>query len=275
MLNYYYYLQNLMDYQVGRIFAAIPPSVLQNTVIIFTSDHGEYCMSHGLRTKGGAVYEEGIRIPFYVRLPGQATPQTRSQIASSVDLFGLMCDFATVATPLGTGAWRTQYPDLAGRESLYNFIYAPTTTRSVRTVTVNGTQQPYILTTTDETECGDPTSKVPRSHVAAVRIQRNMSVGQPGAKYARYADWTPGTINPGGAVDEEFYDYGNTPANTRELGNDINTADTVSAHIRDDLRTALCGPVMTGELRRPLVGQGLQAAQTTAIQRYLQYRGEI
>ena len=42
---------------------ASSPAVAANTVVIFTSDHGEYAGSHGLRGKGAGVYEEAIRVP--------------------------------------------------------------------------------------------------------------------------------------------------------------------------------------------------------------------
>ena len=38
-----------------------------NTVIVFTSDHGEYGGSHGLRGKGAGAYEEAIRVPLLVK----------------------------------------------------------------------------------------------------------------------------------------------------------------------------------------------------------------
>ena len=37
-----------------------------NTVILFTSDHGEYGGSHGMRGKGASAYEEAIHVPLYV-----------------------------------------------------------------------------------------------------------------------------------------------------------------------------------------------------------------
>ena len=39
---------------------------IENTVVVFTSDHGEYGGSHGLRGKGAGVYEEAIRVPLIV-----------------------------------------------------------------------------------------------------------------------------------------------------------------------------------------------------------------
>ena len=56
-LNQYYWLQNCVDQQVGAALTALEASgQAGNTVIIFTSDHGEYAGSHGLHTKGCAAY---------------------------------------------------------------------------------------------------------------------------------------------------------------------------------------------------------------------------
>ena len=41
-----------------------------NTIVIFTADHGDQCGSHGLRSKGPWNYEETMRIPLYVVAPG-------------------------------------------------------------------------------------------------------------------------------------------------------------------------------------------------------------
>jgi arylsulfatase A-like enzyme len=72
-LNQYFWLQNFADEQVGLVLDALANSPFaQNTIIVFLSDHGEYGGSHGLRRKGNAVYDESIRVPFYVQFPGQS-----------------------------------------------------------------------------------------------------------------------------------------------------------------------------------------------------------
>ena len=61
------------------------PEVAANTVIVFTSDHGEYGASHGLRGKGASGYEEGIRVPLIVKDPrGMLT--RRPSAAHAADL---------------------------------------------------------------------------------------------------------------------------------------------------------------------------------------------
>ena len=48
-----------------------------DTAIIFTSDHGDMCGSHGLRSKGPFVYDEIMRVPMHVRVPGVTAPGRR------------------------------------------------------------------------------------------------------------------------------------------------------------------------------------------------------
>ena len=79
LMNTYLLLQTYVDRQIGRVLAklAARPEVSANTVIVFTSDHGEYGGAHGMRGKGASAYEEAIHVPLYVSDPrGVATAAT-------------------------------------------------------------------------------------------------------------------------------------------------------------------------------------------------------
>ena len=87
----YTLVQQMVDQAIGDVIAAIPKSLLANTVIVFASDHGEYAGAHGLLSgKLGSAYEEAIHIPLVVTdLTHRFTKQVhkpRKQLASSVDL---------------------------------------------------------------------------------------------------------------------------------------------------------------------------------------------
>lgn len=65
----YYGLCTQIDYNIGRIIAGLLESgQLENTLIIFTSDHGEYLGDHCYLNKG-PFHEVGCRVPFLMRLP--------------------------------------------------------------------------------------------------------------------------------------------------------------------------------------------------------------
>jgi len=83
-----------------------------NTIIIFTSDHGDYAGSHGLHDKGGALYEESINVPLFVSYPqfrggSPSAPVVLPYVCSSVDLLPLIYTLA-----LGNPYWRSNNNDM-------------------------------------------------------------------------------------------------------------------------------------------------------------------
>jgi arylsulfatase len=97
-LDYYVKLQQLGDQSLGTVLGALEETgAYDDTIIIFTSDHGDMCGSHGLRSKGPFVYEEIMHVPCYVRAPGTTTPGSQSPaLASHVDLASTICALAGI-----------------------------------------------------------------------------------------------------------------------------------------------------------------------------------
>ncbi len=87
-LDYYWRMHQEHDRYLGRILDALDASGQRDeTIVIFSTDHGDMCGAHGLRNKGPFVYEEQMRIPLYIRAPGITTPGSRTAaLGSSVDL---------------------------------------------------------------------------------------------------------------------------------------------------------------------------------------------
>jgi uncharacterized sulfatase len=76
-----------IDEQFGRILGAIDDAGLRDdTIVILTSDHGEFMGSHGLMGKG-AWYDEALLIPFVVRWPGRVVPGTDDLLLSVPDVY--------------------------------------------------------------------------------------------------------------------------------------------------------------------------------------------
>ncbi len=75
----YYAMLKLIDDQLGRILAALEASgQRENTVVIFTSDHGEALGDHGLIQKGCRFYEGLVRVPLIWSWPGVFCADLRS-----------------------------------------------------------------------------------------------------------------------------------------------------------------------------------------------------
>jgi N-acetylglucosamine-6-sulfatase len=77
-----------VDESLARIDSALRAlGVFENTVVIFTSDHGYFYGEHGLNEERRLAYEETVRIPLIVRDPRQTRhAATPSQMAQTIDL---------------------------------------------------------------------------------------------------------------------------------------------------------------------------------------------
>jgi arylsulfatase A-like enzyme len=89
------------DALVGGILTALRDHGYENnTVIIFSSDHGDGLAAHHLIQKG-FLYEEMIRVPLLISYPGhtlRAKTNTRL-VSAGLDLFRTICDYAEVPPP--------------------------------------------------------------------------------------------------------------------------------------------------------------------------------
>lgn len=107
-LDYYVKLHRLADDSLGTVLGALDDAgAWDETAIVFTSDHGDMCGSHGLRSKGPFVYDEIMKVPLYVKVPGVTTPGTRTAA------LGNHVDLATTIAALA-GADPADHPSLKG-----------------------------------------------------------------------------------------------------------------------------------------------------------------
>jgi uncharacterized sulfatase len=84
----YYGMISLMDKHIGRMLDKLRElGSGENTVVVFSTDHGHFLGQHGLNKKGPFHYEDMIKIPFIVRWPGHVPEGRQSDAPQSlVDL---------------------------------------------------------------------------------------------------------------------------------------------------------------------------------------------
>jgi arylsulfatase A-like enzyme len=205
-LDLYVKIQLEVDRHIGSVVRALEsrPEIAANTVIVFTSDHGEYGASHGLRGKGASAYEEALRVPLLVKDPRgklTAAPETtRTQLTSSVDVAPLLLTIAT-----GSNDWRKDhhYSHIAERLDLAGILADPA-----------APGRSFVLHATDETVTEfaiEPYAADAPLHIVALRT--------PQAKYATYSNWPDEGIAPELEGQEtELYDY-STHSGRLELHN--------------------------------------------------------
>ena len=247
-MDLYLKLLAQVDVQIGAVMAALQsrPQVAANTVVVFTSDHGEYGSSHGLRGKGGGVYEEAIRVPLIVNdLRGQlnaAPASARNGLTSSVDVAPLLLTIAT-----GSTAWRkdSRYSHIAGRHDIARMLADPT-----------APGRSMVLHATDEIVSEfaiEPYAVNAPLHAVAIRTPR--------AKYALYSNWKANTNTVQTAGQErELYDYSSH--------NGVIELDNAAGHspLEAGLGAQLASAIRH-ELREPVPSR-LRAAQSDGYSDY-------
>ena len=87
-IAYTYGSISMIDHSVGQILAALKSFGLENnTMVIFTSDHGDFMADHGIILKGLAHFQGVIKVPFIWKVPGVTKPGSiTNSLASSIDI---------------------------------------------------------------------------------------------------------------------------------------------------------------------------------------------
>ena len=84
----YYGIVSQFDQAFGRIIAALDRLHLaENTIVIYSSDHGDMCGGHGMLDKHYVLYEDNTHVPLGIRWPGYVQPGTSDGfVTHSLDL---------------------------------------------------------------------------------------------------------------------------------------------------------------------------------------------
>lgn len=104
LIRYYYAFTTFIDFQVGRILDHLETrGVAEDTIVIFSADHGDYLGSHGgLSDKGWGHYEEIQRIPMIVHVPQKYRGTTGIPAGTVLDQFANLTDiYPTVLDAAG------------------------------------------------------------------------------------------------------------------------------------------------------------------------------
>ncbi len=135
LIAHYWGLVSLVDEQVGRLLAALDRlGVAENTIVVYTTDHGDMMGSHHLMEKGAwNVYEETVRLPLVLHDPrNPSPPSTLSPLVSQLDLVPTLLEMAGVQPPPGL-AGRSAASLLSGqRDGYQDAIFGETAALSER-----------------------------------------------------------------------------------------------------------------------------------------------
>lgn len=87
-----------VDYEIGRVLDALD-EYAEDAVVIYTSDHGEMLLSHGMVAKGPVMYDECARIPFLIKGPGISEGTVDLNPVSHVNITPTILDMMGVNIP--------------------------------------------------------------------------------------------------------------------------------------------------------------------------------
>jgi arylsulfatase A-like enzyme len=106
LLYYQHYHAHIsaVDRELGRLMDALKARGIEdNTVLIYTSDHGSSFGSNGVGSKANP-YEEAVRVPFFVRWPGRiAANRVVDNNMGTIDLYPSLCGLAGIKAPAQCG----------------------------------------------------------------------------------------------------------------------------------------------------------------------------
>lgn len=121
-LAHYYGVVSMIDDALGRMLESLERrGLIDDTLVLFTSDHGEHMGAHGLVGKNCNLLDELVRIPLVIACPDRFKPQTSEALVSLTDGYATLLDVAGASesappasrslTPLLRGEATDRFPD--------------------------------------------------------------------------------------------------------------------------------------------------------------------
>lgn len=117
-LRLYYAYVTFIDAQIGRLFSWLKEKgIWENTIIIFSADHGDSMGIHGgLCDKSYHLYEETAAIPLLIRAPGMCRNKRETGFANTTDIYATILDIAGASLP-DISHGRSLLPLMKGEEN--------------------------------------------------------------------------------------------------------------------------------------------------------------
>jgi choline-sulfatase len=99
-LAYYYSLITIIDEQIGRMLQRLDQSGDgQETIVVFTADHGDFAGEHGMMLKNMGIYEAVHRVPLIMKAPNVSPNRRTGAFVESIDIYPTLCELVNVAVP--------------------------------------------------------------------------------------------------------------------------------------------------------------------------------
>jgi arylsulfatase A-like enzyme len=98
----YWGMVSCIDDNVARLMEALRRVGLdEDTLVVYTSDHGDYMGDHRMIRKGPHLYEALVHVPMIVRWPGRLASGSTDAMVSNIDIFPTLAELCDVESPEG------------------------------------------------------------------------------------------------------------------------------------------------------------------------------
>src|SRR5947207_14923434 len=122
---------SLIDHTVGRTLVALCQfGLADNTLVVYSTDHGDWLGDHGLILKGPMAYEGLLRVGLLMRGPGIPKGKVVTEAVSTIDLPATFADYAGVA--LADARHSTSLKPLIDKDASRDFAFSEWDLRASR-----------------------------------------------------------------------------------------------------------------------------------------------
>ncbi len=99
----YYSMVSFVDEQVGRVMDVLADrQLLDNTIVVYTSDHGDFCGDHGMVKKDTVHLDSLLHVPFLLSWPGKlASQRVDEALVEETDVMPTLLDLMGLEIPEG------------------------------------------------------------------------------------------------------------------------------------------------------------------------------
>ena len=209
----YYGGVSMVDHEVGLILDELERSgAARNTIVIFSTDHGDQLLEHGLEGKN-LFFEASVHIPLLMKFPNRVRPAGYKDLVETVDVLPTLLDFAGIPIPGNCQGRSLALLTGGGTYEAREAVFAENIIPEV--ITGGGLEMPYV----------------PGQGVGGIR--------HPDSKMVRTGRWKLNYYPGNGG---ELYDLSNDPGETRNL-----YAEAAHARVVVELRQRILDWMITAD----------------------------
>lgn len=157
LTSIYFGMISAVDAQVMRIIEALAAAgELDNTYIVFVSDHGEWLGDHGLLLKGPMLYDGLLRVPCLIQGPGVPAGRVIDDPIGSIDILATAADLCGLQTASNHGrSWRHLWDGSESRDYALSEYEVDSLRSAVDMDLMTVRSQRYRLSTDLKTDTGE------------------------------------------------------------------------------------------------------------------------